>query len=142
MHALTCPNAEFPLAFEYLCIGGGAVGLKPYTHPPAHKHATHTLSYLLVATKRLIRHTIIRACGTLRASTARQQHVPRCALARENTARTAAICVLTLLYMCPNTAIYLASSSYCYISSVFILLDMRPHTTTCVSRCLSEPGQF
>jgi hypothetical protein len=30
------------------CIGGGAVRLKLFTHPPTHKHATHTLSYWLV----------------------------------------------------------------------------------------------
>ncbi len=52
---------------------GRAARLKPYTHPPTHKHATHTLSYWLVVIRRLIRNTIIRACGT---DSNRKNHPP------------------------------------------------------------------
>ncbi len=51
---------------------------------------------------------------------------------QDHTARTSAICVLTLLCLCPNTAIYLASSYYC----ICVLIPL------CVSRCLAEPGHY
>jgi len=83
MHALTCPNSEFlHLPWDvYASVEGLSESNLTPNHPP-----TNTQHILCRAgwwqSKRLIRNTIIRACGTLRASTARQQQVPRCALAR------------------------------------------------------------
>jgi len=62
------------------------------------------------------------------ASTARQQQVPRCALARPHSAY--------MRYMCPHTAVYVPY--YCYVYGVLILLYIeRPHTYVSARASLS-----